>query len=244
MCPALGDHAQAVAVAVEGKTQLRIRLAHGAAISSCRFSGLDGIGMMVGEIPVDFAIQLRHRAAQAAEQLGRGRAGDAVAAVDGDVHRSARASRRRRCAQVGFAHVGDVEYLPAPCAEFAAFHRAGAGAGCHRPRASPPASTIFRPLYSGGLWLPVTMTHAAAAEMVRGEIAHRRGRHADVDDVDARRAEALRQRARQRRPGQPAVAADRRPRLLPARARLRAQRPADGADDLRRERASTMPRMS
>ena len=42
------------------------------------------IGMMVGEVAVDLAEELLHRAAEPAVELGRGRAGDAVAAVDDD----------------------------------------------------------------------------------------------------------------------------------------------------------------
>ena len=47
----------------------------------------------------------------------------------------------------------------------------------------------------------------AAAEMVRSEIEHRRGLHADVLDVDARRHDTLHESCRQGRSGKATVAA-------------------------------------
>src|SRR5213083_470693 len=63
-----------------------------------------------------------------------------------------------------------------------------------------PASTIFNPLYSGGLWLPATA-------MVRGEISDRGCEHPDLRDVHAACANALRQRASELGSGDPTVAA-------------------------------------
>ena len=71
--------------------------------------------------------------------------------------------------------------------------------------------------------------------MVRGEVGHRRGDHADVDDVRAGRADAVGDRGGELRPGKAAVAADDE-RVAAALQGERAQRLADRADDRRRER--------
>ena len=64
--------------------------------------------MMVREVAVDVAEELDDVAAEAPIQLGRERAGDAVAAIDGDAHRpreldvagDAVEVRRARCPRV------------------------------------------------------------------------------------------------------------------------------------------------
>jgi hypothetical protein len=82
----LGDHAEAVAVAVEGQADLGVGV-RSARITSCRFSGLDGSGWWLGKVPS--TSQNSSTTSQPIGGTGRGdAAGDAVAAVDDDLHRA------------------------------------------------------------------------------------------------------------------------------------------------------------
>ena len=228
---ALGDHAEPVAVAVEREAQLRAGIAH-RGDQLLQVLRLGRIGMMVGKGAVDFAIQRRHFAAEAAEQLGRSCAGDTVAAVDGDVHRPREPDIAGDARQVRCAHIGR-RVLARALGQVAALD-ARAQALDVRARQRHPGQHHFQPVIIGRIVAARDHHHAAAAEVVRGEIAHRRGRHADVDDVDAGRGETLGQRGAKLGTGQPAVAAYGH-RGLRARARFRAQRPAYRGYDLRRE---------
>ena len=126
--------------------------------------------------------------------------------------------------------------LPVPRREIALLDARAAGPGSPRRTSVSPATTIFRPLYSGGLWLPVTATPEPVLEMVRGEVDHRRGTAPDVDDVDAAACMPVASAAARVGSGQPAVAAD---GDFPAAAlaRLRADGAPDGLDDFGREGA-------
>ena len=80
---ALVDDADAVGVAVVGDAEV------GAQLDDLRLQVDDvarvlGVGQVVGEAPVGLAVELDHVAADAAQQLGRVEAGDAVAGVDDD----------------------------------------------------------------------------------------------------------------------------------------------------------------
>ncbi len=66
--------------------------------------------------------------------------------------------------------------------------------------------------------------------MLRGEIAHRRRHHADVDDVCAAGANALGKRGSKLGTGKPAIAADDE-RVTPALEGKRAERLPDGSHD-------------
>jgi hypothetical protein len=87
MLPSLGDHAQAVAVAVEGQAQLGVGGVHGLDQVG-QVLGLAGVGVVVGEVAVDLGVQVDHLAAQRAQDGRRGRTRDAVARIDHDLHRA------------------------------------------------------------------------------------------------------------------------------------------------------------
>ncbi len=82
-----GDDAETVAIAVEREPELVVG-SREAADQILKILRLRRIGVMIGEVPVDVAEKFRHRATQPAEKFGRVGAGDAVAAVDRDLHPS------------------------------------------------------------------------------------------------------------------------------------------------------------
>ena len=81
----LGDHAEAVAVAVKGQPEFGIAIFQ-RGDEVFEVVRLRRIGMVVGKGAVDFAEQFFDGATEFAVQPGSGGAGDAVAAVDGDAH--------------------------------------------------------------------------------------------------------------------------------------------------------------
>ncbi len=82
----LGDDTQAVAVAVERKSDLGVGFAQ-AANQILQILGMRGIRMMIRERSIDVAKQLDHIAAEAPVKRRRHCARDPVAAVDRDLHR-------------------------------------------------------------------------------------------------------------------------------------------------------------
>ncbi|KAG0935060.1 hypothetical protein G6F31_015990 [Rhizopus arrhizus] len=94
------DHAQAVAVPVEGQAQFAVGF-RDALDQVLQVLGLGGVGVVIGEGAVDLAEQFRDLAAQRPEQLGRDRAGDAVAAVDRDLHGARQFDAGRHARDVG-----------------------------------------------------------------------------------------------------------------------------------------------
>jgi hypothetical protein len=84
----LGHHAQAVAVAVEGQADLGVRFRR-ARCTSARFSGLDGSGWWLGKLPSTSQNRASPVRSPGAGTVPVPRAGDAVAAVDDDLHRAA-----------------------------------------------------------------------------------------------------------------------------------------------------------
>jgi hypothetical protein len=197
--------------------------------------------VVVGEVAVHLAEQLDHLAAQAAEEFGGDAAGDAVAAIDDDLHRprqlhvaddaldvvGAHIRRAQRAGAVGEIVLGDAS---AQALDHVAVERLAAE---HHLE----AVVIGRVMAAGH-------RHAGvAAELVRGEVGERRGHAADVDDVDAGGADAVGERAGERRAGQATVAPDRNAVCPRATASLPSAWPiartASGVSTV-----STMPRMS
>ena len=190
-----GDHAEPVAVAVEGQAQSRRRFRAARGSGPADSPACAGSGWWFGKVPstsqnssIDFAahaaIQFgaqwrrprrcrsRSRSSSGAASLHIGErcAPDSASTTSTCVSRAAPASatrraRRRRCA-------GAAPVIASPCKV-------------------SPASIIFRPLYSGGLWLPVTATPLPVPSSCVGEVEQRRRHHADVDDVDAAGANAV-----------------------------------------------------
>ena len=81
---------------------------------------------------------------------------------------------------------------------------------------------------------------ALRGELVRGEIAHRRGDHADVDDMGAARPDSVAQRASELGARIPPIARDD-DRVAPALLRQRSERLPDSMDDRRRQRLADNP---
>ncbi len=190
---------------------------------------------MVREVAVDVAEERGDRAAEAPEELRGVRAGDAVAAVDRDRHRPGEADVPDDALEVGGRDV--VRAVGAGAAgEVAGFdpraQRLDVGA-----RQRLAGDDHLEPVVVGRVVAAGHHHAALRAELVGGEVGHRRRHHADVDDVGPRRADAVVERADELGPGQAAVAAgdDGVAAALP---RQRAQCPADRVDDRGRERAS------
>ncbi|MNS74854.1 hypothetical protein D3C72_1083400 [compost metagenome] len=96
----LGDHAQAVTVAVEGDADFSIRLGQ-AADQVLQVFRMRRVRMVVREIAIDFAEQFDDFAAHAAEQVARERAGHAIAAIDGDLDRARQLDVAQDALEVG-----------------------------------------------------------------------------------------------------------------------------------------------
>ena len=84
-CPAVGDDAQAVAIAVEGDAQVRIAFADrdDEVVEVRRFGR---IRMVVRKAAVDFLVQAHHFAPESFEERRRDQTRHAIAAVDHDRH--------------------------------------------------------------------------------------------------------------------------------------------------------------
>ncbi len=187
---------------------------------------------------------IRKRAVDLAEHLGditahspverRGeRTGDAVAAVHRDPERSREANVAHDAVEIRGGDVGGPERSrpgrhAAVCDARAngLDVRAGQRAAVHHHL----EAVVVR-------WIVATRHHHARlrAEVLRGEVRHRRGYHPDVDDVGAGGADAIGNRGGELRPGEAAVATDD-DRVAPALLRKRAQRLADRANDRWRQR--------
>ena len=178
--------------------------------SSARFSGLLGSGWWFGKLAVDLRIQLVHRAAERAQDAGRRRAGDAVAGIDRDRHRSrelavgddARAvlgedvHRRRAAAAL---HVVIGFHAPTQSLDLLAVDRAAADDHLE-------AVVVLRVVAARDL----DAARAAVRAARRGDVVQHRRRHrAEVDDVEPGRREAAHERGGERRAREAAVAADR-----------------------------------
>ena len=231
----LGDDTQAVTVAIERQAQLGVGLAQ-AADQVLQVLRVGRIRMVVGERAVDLAEQLGDLAAERAVQRWRHAAGHAVAAVDGDLHRPGKLHVAADAFQVGSGDIGLFERAgdggPNQIAALDALAQLLQALAVQRLAAQHhlQAVVLGRVVAAGDL-------HARLrAQVVGGEVQHRRGHHANVDHGGPGGADAFIQRIAQARPGQPAVATDRDPRHA-ARYRLRAEGSADRANRVDRQRA-------
>ena len=68
---------------------------------------------------------------------------------------------------------------------------------------------ILKPFSSPGLWLPVIWMPPSVPRLMDGEVEHRRGADADVDDVHARLGEAAQERRVEARAREATIATDR-----------------------------------
>jgi hypothetical protein len=189
--------------------------------------GLGGIGMVVGERAVHVAEQLLDLAAEAAVELGGEGTGHAVAAIDRDAHLALELHVANDAIEVGLTDLlGAIGAAPGgQVADLDALaQRQDVVAGERVARQHHFQAVVVGRVVAAG-----HHDAAAGAEVVGGEVEHRRGDAADVDHVDAAFLQAARQRLGKRRTREPAVAADA-DGLLAALARLRADRLADGLD--------------
>ena len=230
----LGHDAEPVAVAVESEAELGVA-GFQRPDQLDQILGLRRIGMVVGEAPVHLAVELGHFAAQAPVEPRREHAGDAVAAVDREVHAPRELHVPGDALDIGVKHV-----------RFAALARAGLEIAALDARAQR-LDLIAVERFAGDHHLQavvlgrvVAAAHgdaAAAAQVMRREVGNGRRRHADIDHVGARAGDAFGQRRDQLGARQPAVAAHREGRRV-ALASERAERPADVAHDRRRQAAA------
>jgi len=194
--------------------------------------------MVIGKRPVDVAIHFRDLATEPAKEQRRERAGNAVAAVDGDPHPARDANVADDPVEVGG---GDVVR---PVRAGSRAQRARFDARLQRPdliaRQRLAVDDHLEPVVVR--WIVAARHHHAAvgAEVMRGEVSHGRRHHSDVDDIGARRADSFSERRRKRGTRKPAVAPDDEG-VAPALLRQRAERLPDGAHDLRRQRAADDP---
>ncbi|EXI69840.1 MAG: hypothetical protein AW08_00333 [Candidatus Accumulibacter adjunctus] len=222
-----GDDAETVAVTVEGEADL------GPAVAQRRDQilqvfGLRRVGMVVREAAVDGAEQFDEFATEGPEELRRDATGDAVAAVDGDLHRPCQADVAADPRQVRRLHVGaaglagtvlqaiGVDALPDALDRLAGQRLAG--------------DDHLQSVVVGRVVAAGDGDATLAAEFVRREVDHRCRHAADVDGVDAGHADAGHQGLRQLRSGQAPVTADG-DRSLAAFDRQGTESMADAADD-------------
>ena len=208
---AAGDHAQSVAVAVEGQADLAVGLAQ-AGDQVLQVLGMRGIGVVVGEGAVDLAEQLGHLAPERPVQGRRDRARHAVAAIDGDLHAARQPDVAGDARDVALG-----QRLLAQAAALRRRHRAQArgrdvlaqpGDGLAVDRIA--ADHHLQAVVLGRIVAAGDRHAGTGAELEGAVIDDRRGDHADVDDVDTGVTQALGERRRERGPGEPAIAADHR----------------------------------
>ena len=203
---ARGDHAEAVAVAVEGQADIGAGLLHGAD-QVLEVLGLARVRMVVGEGAVDLGEQRNRLGAEALDQRRAELAGHAVAAVDHRLERAGQGDVTEDALEVGLAHV-----LPARLAlALGEITRGEAGVQCGDGLAGErlaaqhdlEAVVVRRVVAAGD-------HHAGsgALDHVGGEVEHRGGDHADVDDVAPGRRQAPGQGLEQSRPREAPVAGD------------------------------------
>ena len=183
----LHHHAQAVAVAVEGQAEFGVA-GFQARDQVGEVLRLRGVGVVIGEIAVDLAEHFFDLAAECAVQGASEGARHAVAAVDDELHRP-------RELDVGddarMVFGGDVVFAIAACAAGeVALDQAlaqlldGVSGQCLATQHHLQAVIVGRVVATGD------HDRAVRPELIGGEIGHRRGHHAEVDDADAGFADA------------------------------------------------------
>ncbi len=219
---AAGDHAEPVAVAVEGQAELGAGGVHHG-LQHLEVLGLARVGVVVREVAVDRAVQVDDLAAQRLQDARGAGAGDAVAAVDHDLHRprepavadDAGAVLGRDVHARGAALRLDIVLGLDARAQLLDVVAVDGAAGQHHLE----AVVVLRVVAAGDLDAARAAVPAARGGHV---VEHRRRHGAEVDDVQPRRGQAADQRGRQAGARQAAVAAHRH-RLLAGRAGLAAE---------------------
>ena len=198
------DHAQAVAIAIEGQADLAVRIAQ-AIDQVLQVLRIGRVRMVPRKGAVHLAEQLGDLAAQRAEQGWGDRAGHAVATIDGDLHRPGQPDVAHHARGVAGLHL----HLRAPAGMGRAFYRPPHGVTQRGDAVPVERSAIQHELEAvvvGRIVAAGDRDARAGIHQPRGEIQHGRGRHADVDHMQAGGAQAGLQRGRQLHAAQPAVA--------------------------------------
>ena len=202
-----GHHAQPVAVAVEGQADVGVE-ALDRLDQVLEVVRLAGVGVVVGEGAIHFAVQRDDVRADRLQQLRRDVAGHAVAGVHHHLQRPLQlhvvgdaldvVGRHVALLQVA-GHIGDVQAVVSD-----AFVEVGDRIAGQRLAADHDLEpVVVRRVVAAG------HRHAAAGtQVVGGEVRDRRGRQADVDDVATGLAQAADQPADQIGTGQAPVAPD------------------------------------
>ena len=235
--PGLGYHAEPVAVAIEGEPDLVVG-ARQAANDILQILGLRRIGMMIRKVAVDLAEKLGYRAAEAAKQGRCERAGHAVAAIDSDLERTRELDVAGDAIEVRRRDVGGAIGSRAATQVAALDARLQGGNRIARQRLA--GDHHLEAVIVGRIMAAGDGDAALRGELVRGEIAHRRGDHADVDDMGTARPDSVAQRASELGARIPPIARDD-DRVAPALLRQRSERLPDSMDDRRRQRLADNP---
>ncbi len=200
----LGNHAQAVAVAIEGDADFSVALLQ-AADQVLQVFRMGRIRMVIRESAVHFTEQLDHFAAHAAIQVARECTGHTVAAIDRDLDRACQLDVVYDALQVGGADVvGRIRT-----------RRRSRGAVMLDDALVQRGDRLAVDRFAGQHHLEAVIVRRIVAagdhdagrcvQHVGAEVDHRRGHYAQVDHVHAGCLQALRQRCGQFRAGQTAV---------------------------------------
>ncbi|KFB71375.1 MAG: hypothetical protein AW09_003477 [Candidatus Accumulibacter phosphatis] len=223
-----GDDTEAVTIAVESESEFGAGAAERLDDIS-QVLWFRGIGVMVRKIAIYLAEQFHQLTSQRAKELRGEAAGDAVAAVDDDLHWPRQADVAGDAREVGRLDVGaaglagsvaepaGVDTLPDALNRFASQRFA--------------ADDHFQAIIVGWIVAAGDGNATLTTKFMRREVDHRCRHAADVDAVDAGHANAFHQRRRQLRSRQAAVTAHR-DRALAALDGQRTEAMADAPDDV------------
>jgi hypothetical protein len=203
--PSLVTTPEAVAVAVESEADFGVGGAQ-RADEVLQVLGFRRVRMVIREGAVDFAEQFDQFAAQRAKQFRGDAAGDAVAAVDDDLHRPRQRDVSGDAAKVRRAHVGAAA-LPGTVVQGTAVNplpdtlNRCAGQGL-------AADDHFQAVVVRWIVAAGDGNAALTTQFVCRKVDRRCRDAADIDGVDAGQSDALHQGRRQFRSRQASVAAD------------------------------------
>ena len=199
------DQAEAVAIAIERQADFGIGFLQ-AADQILQIFRVRRIGVMVREMPIDFAEQLNHFAAERAVQIAGEGTGDAIAAIDRDFHWPRQFYVAGYPLQVRFTDV--VRPITAAALRDSAVFDGlvqrldRLAMNCFTFEHHLEAVVIRRVVAAGDHDAGLRFQHMGA------EIHHWCRHHPQIDHVDASGLQPGCERGRQFRPGQAAIAAD------------------------------------
>ena len=201
----IGHHADAITVAIKSQADVGF-LAFNLGDQVGEVFRLAGIGMVVGEVAVHFAVQRNHRAAQRLNQLRGDHAGHTVTAVDHHAHGLGHGDVIADVLEVALQHVDLFDAAHAADQVIvinACFQRLDLFVGQGVARDNDFETVVIRRVVAAG------EHHCRfAGEHMPGEVHHGGRHHADIADVAAAVQQALDQLLGERRAGQASVSAN------------------------------------